>query len=94
LPVLQVEKQDMIISLVNQKGGVGKTTAAINLASGLAEMGNQTLDVESDPQGSVIQWQSIASEKEFDTVHLPNPKPLQGNRLRRKEDILWLKGER
>ena len=62
----------MIISLVNQKGGVGKTTATINIASGLAEDGNRILVVDSDPQGSVIQWQSIADENEFDAVHLPD----------------------
>jgi chromosome partitioning protein len=63
----------MIISLVNQKGGVGKTTAAVNLASGLAESGNRLLVIDSDPQGSVIQWQSIADGKEFDVMHLPSP---------------------
>lgn len=63
----------MIVSLINQKGGVGKTTVAINLASGLAESGRQILVVDSDPQGSVIQWQSIAAAKEFEAVHLPNP---------------------
>jgi len=62
----------MIISLVNQKGGVGKTTAVINLASGLAERGDQILVVDSDPQGSVIQWQSIAGVNEFDAVHFPS----------------------
>lgn len=64
----------MIISLINQKGGVGKTTVAINLASGLAASGSQILVVDSDPQGSVIQWQSIAAAKEFEAVHLPDPR--------------------
>jgi chromosome partitioning protein len=63
----------MIISLINQKGGVGKTTAAVNLASGLAETGNQILVVDTDPQGSVIQWQSIADGAEFEVLHLPSP---------------------
>jgi chromosome partitioning protein len=63
----------MIISLINQKGGVGKTTAAVNLASAIAEAGNNVLVVDTDPQGSVIQWQSIADANEFDAIHLPSP---------------------
>ena len=63
----------MIISLINQKGGVGKTTAAVNLASGLAETGNRILVVDADPQGSVVQWQSIADEAEFEVLHSPSP---------------------
>jgi chromosome partitioning protein len=63
----------MIISLVNQKGGVGKTTVAVNLASGLAESDHRILIVDADTQGSVIQWQSIADRKEFDVLHLPSP---------------------
>jgi chromosome partitioning protein len=49
----------MVISLVNQKGGVGKTTVAINLASGLALRDFSVLLVDSDPQGSVTKWHSV-----------------------------------
>ena len=49
----------MIIGLLNQKGGVGKTTISVNLAAAIARKGQRVLLVDADPQGSALAWSSL-----------------------------------
>lgn len=64
----------MIISLLNQKGGVGKTTLAVNLAMGLAITGNRVMLMDADPQGSSLTWSgNREGEAPFPVVGIPKP---------------------
>ena len=61
-----------VIAVLNQKGGVGKTTICTNLAAALSLTGERTLYIDADPQGSALDWSAARQVAPlFNVVGIP-----------------------
>jgi chromosome partitioning protein len=75
------------VAVVNQKGGVGKTTTAINLSAGLALAGRPTLLIDLDPQGNATTGLGVQKSGLYPTIYHvllgaePLPKSIRGTTL-------------
>ena len=58
-----------VLTVANQKGGVGKTTTAVSLAAALAELGYETLLVDLDPQGNATSGVGMRARPESATIY-------------------------
>ena len=86
--ILRPALETRIVAIVNQKGGVGKTTTAINLAAAMAELGRQVVLIDLDPQGNTTSglgfdvrrqrltvYQLLSGEAVIDEVAVPTAVP-------------------
>jgi chromosome partitioning protein len=83
-----------LITVANQKGGVGKTTTAVNLAHGLANSGKKTLLIDLDPQGQCASILGYEQEPGTFNLLIAEQEPFRVVRSTDRENLLIILGNK
>ena len=78
-----------VLAFLNQKGGTGKTTLALNVSFGLAQEGDRVLLIDADQQASANVWSSLREDQPFSVVAVPR-KNLHQEVGRQRDGYDWI----
>ena len=81
-----------VISVLNQKGGSGKTTIATHIATCLQQKGNSVLLVDSDPQGSSRDWAAMRESGDLPVIGIDRPTLERDLKSLAKKDFVVIDG--
>lgn len=82
-----------VIALLNQKGGVGRTTASVNLCRGLILKEYKTLLVDTDPQGTARKWHEASNGSLIECIGIDRDTiPGDIEKLRKNYDVILIDG--